>query len=70
MPDVTIGQFAMVAAGAVVTRDVPEYGLVVGNPARLMGYVCKCGRTLSEKGEEGLMWCAECSLEYKFPKGM
>lgn len=40
---VTIGRFAMVAAGSVVTRDVPDYGLVMGNPARLAGYVCPCG---------------------------
>jgi len=44
LPGVTIGQFAMVAAGAVVTHDVPDYGLVMGNPARLRGFVCPCGR--------------------------
>ncbi|WP_322815413.1 acyltransferase [Chloroflexus sp.] len=43
---VTIGRFAMVAAGSVVTRDVPDYGLVMGNPARLAGYVCPCGSRL------------------------
>ncbi|MGQ9926386.1 MAG: acyltransferase [Chloroflexaceae bacterium] len=43
---VTVGRFAMVAAGAVVTRDVPDYGLVLGNPARLVGYVCPCGQRL------------------------
>jgi len=41
---VTIGAFAMVAAGAVVTADVPAYGLVMGVPARLVGSVCACGR--------------------------
>lgn len=46
LPDVTIGRFAMVAAGAVVTRSVPDYGLVVGVPARLIGYVCPCGQRL------------------------
>jgi acetyltransferase-like isoleucine patch superfamily enzyme len=44
---VTIGAFAMVAAGAVVTHDVPPYGLVMGVPARLVGYVCACGRPLT-----------------------
>jgi acetyltransferase-like isoleucine patch superfamily enzyme len=43
---VTIGRWAMVAAGAVVTRDVPEHGLVRGNPARLAGWVCRCGENL------------------------
>jgi len=48
LPDVTIGAFAMVGAGSVVTKDVPEYGLVVGNPARLVGFVCYCGARLKE----------------------
>lgn len=52
LPQVTIGRFAMVGAGAVVTKDVPDQGLVVGNPARLVGYMCKCGRRLREK-EQG-----------------
>lgn len=43
---VTIGRYAMVAAGSVVTRDVPDHGLVMGNPARLVGFVCYCGRSL------------------------
>lgn len=47
---VTVGRWAMVAAGAVVTRDVPDYGLVLGHPARLVGYVCPCGRRLPDQG--------------------
>lgn len=43
---VTIGRWAMVGSGAVVTHDVPEYGLVYGNPARLHGFVCPCGEKL------------------------
>jgi len=46
LPDVTIGRFAMVGAGALVTHDVPDYGLVIGHPARLVGYVCPCGARL------------------------
>ena len=45
---VTIGEFAFAGAGAVVTADVPPYGLVLGNPARLAGWVCRCGRRLPQ----------------------
>ena len=44
---VTIGQWAMIGSGSVVSRDVPDYGLVWGNPARLYGFVCPCGQRLS-----------------------
>ncbi len=43
----TVHEFAMVAAGAVVTRDVPPYTIVAGNPAHAMGWVCQCGRKLN-----------------------
>ena len=46
---VTIGRYAMVGAGAVVTKNVPDFGLVYGNPARLKGFVCYCGRPLREE---------------------
>ncbi len=48
LPGVTIGEYAMVGAGAVVTRNVPAHGLVYGNPARLHGYVCQCGTMLGD----------------------
>ncbi len=59
LPDVTIGRFAMVGAGALVTKDVPGHGLVVGVPARLVGYVCECGRRLVER-QPGGWWCETC----------
>ena len=45
-PGVTVGAHALVALGAVVLRDVPAHGLVIGNPARQVGWVCRCGQTL------------------------
>lgn len=48
LPGVTIGRWAMVGSGAVVTGDVPDYGLVWGNPARLHGFVCPCGHRLQQ----------------------
>lgn len=57
--DVTIGRFAMVGSGAVVTRNVPDYGLVLGNPARLVGYVCACGSRLDDHDR-----CPSCARRY------
>lgn len=53
---IRIGAWAMVGSGAVVTRDVPAYGLVLGNPARLRGYVCECGLP-KEEAESTLIGC-------------
>jgi len=49
LPGVTIGRWAMVAAGAIVTREIPDYGIVLGNPARFHGWVCQCGQKLKFK---------------------
>ena len=43
---VTLGEYCMVAAGTVVTKSIPAHGLVMGNPGRLRGFVCKCGQKL------------------------
>jgi UDP-2-acetamido-3-amino-2,3-dideoxy-glucuronate N-acetyltransferase len=65
LPGVTVGPFAMVGAGAVVTHDVPAHGLAVGNPARFIGYVCACGQRLIQD-EDGLR-CVECGTRYTNP---
>jgi len=55
---VTIGTYAFVGAGSVVTRDVPDYALVVGNPARQIGWMCRCGERL---GDDGV--CPDCGTD-------
>ena len=67
LPGVTIGEFSLVGAGSVVTRDVPDHGLVYGNPAHLHGYVCKGGRPVSPA--DGDAWyCAACDEHYNLPR--
>lgn len=60
---VTIGRYAFVGAGAVVNAEVPDYGLVAGVPARLIGYVCRCGVTLRFGDSVGTR-CAACGSGY------
>ena len=60
---VSIGEYAMVGAGSVVTRDVPPFGLVCGNPAKLRGFVCYCGRKLKDivkEDSEKVIYRCEC----------
>ena len=57
---VVIGEYATVGAGSVVTKDVPAYALVVGNPAKQIGWVCECGFRLDDNGI-----CEKCGKTYK-----
>jgi len=70
--NITLGEYCMVGSGAVVTRDVPAHGLVVGNPARLVGFVCKCGlplsREVSRSDKSILMQCSKCSSKIEIQK--
>lgn len=60
VPGVTVGRWALVAAGATVVSDVPDHGLVMGVPARLVGFVCACGARLDTADPTGQWRCAGC----------
>ncbi len=62
LPGVTVGRFAMVGAGALITRDVPDFALVYGSPARVHGHVCRCGKGLRFEGGGG----AACSCGRRY----
>jgi UDP-2-acetamido-3-amino-2,3-dideoxy-glucuronate N-acetyltransferase len=57
-----IGMYSMVAAGSVVTKDVPNYALVVGNPAKIIGYVCECGSKINRINDE-VYKCLSCNKD-------
>ncbi len=62
---VTVGEWAMIGAGSVVSRSVPAYGLAIGNPARLRGFVCPCGHPLekmSEQPQAVMTQCVACKM--------
>lgn len=68
----TIGRFAFIGAGSVVTRDIPDYALVVGNPGRIAGWMCECGVKLAlardpQKVEQAT--CAACGKSYLKSQG-
>jgi acetyltransferase-like isoleucine patch superfamily enzyme len=61
---VKIGRYALIGAGSVVTRDIPDFALAYGNPAVVVGFVCRCGRRLPiELEEDGSARCS-CGLVY------
>lgn len=66
---VTIGEYAMIGAGSVVTKNVPPHALVFGNPARIRGFVCKCGNKLEspQKSSNNVsMSCPCCKEKFTF----
>jgi UDP-2-acetamido-3-amino-2,3-dideoxy-glucuronate N-acetyltransferase len=56
---ITIGRFSLIGAGAVVTKSILDYSIVVGNPARRIGWACECGEKINE-----LLVCERCSKRY------
>ena len=68
----TIGRYAFIGAGSVVTRDIPDYALVVGNPGRIVGWMCECGIKLSlsrELQKDEHATCAACGKSYRKTQG-
>lgn len=63
LPGVTIGEFAMIGAGSIVTKDIPPHALTIGNPARQVGWVCECGTKLDF--EENDANCKVCAKKYQ-----
>ena len=73
--DLTVGRFAMVGMGSIVTKSIPDFTLVVGAPARPIGYVCRCGASLrhSEQGaamSDGKYACSACARKYAVKSGV
>ncbi len=62
----TIGRYAFIGAGSVVTHDVPDHALMYGNPARQAGWICQCGVKL--EGQNASLSCPDCGLHYTISK--
>ncbi len=67
----TVGRYAFIGAGTVVTKDVPDYALIVGNPGRITGWMCQCGVKLAAGAHvPGLAACAVCGAQYRADAGV
>lgn len=60
---ITVGEYSMIGAGAVVAKNVPSYAIMTGNPSRINGWVCQCGKPLTFNNMVAL--CIECGLQFK-----
>jgi UDP-2-acetamido-3-amino-2,3-dideoxy-glucuronate N-acetyltransferase len=59
----TIGRYAFIGAGAVVTKDVADYALMLGNPAKVAGWMCECGHRI--QFQDGIAICNDCGKQYR-----
>lgn len=66
---ITVGKHSLIGAGAVVTKDVPDFALVLGNPGKVVGWVSEAGLRL-EFDEEGIAYCEKSDKKYKFEDGI
>jgi len=67
---ITLGRYSFVAAGSVVVKDVPDYALVMGNPARQHGWMSRHGHRLRNPDDDGVMQCPESGLRYRESAGV
>ena len=69
---ITIGEYAMIGAGSVVAEDVPSHALILGNPGRQRGWVCRCGRRLNtilhDDGSKTVYRCSSCGTDVEIVK--
>lgn len=65
VPGVTVGRYAFIAAGSVVTKDVPDYALMMGNPARRKGWMSRHGHPLKHQDADGVFTCPESHFRYR-----
>ena len=67
---ITIGKYAMIAAGAVVTKDVPDHAIMMGVPARVKGFACICGKPLKlqKEAKNAEYYCDSCKKKFMIPK--
>lgn len=69
-PGITLGRYCFIGAGAVVTKDVPDYALIVGNPGKQKGWMSRHGHGLKDPDEKGVMVCPESEFRYELKDGI